>query len=94
MCSPIAAAIKGETAKTKTSETLINDCTNAKVRPLTSSSTSIPIMVKPVTQVIPEKIPKIIVIKIANTKFKTKERVTSKRPEIARDAPNKRRLVN
>jgi hypothetical protein len=50
--------------------------------------------VKPETQATPEKIPKIMVIKIAKTKFNTNERITSKTPEIAKDAPNNLLLVN
>ena len=94
VCSPIAAAINGDIASTSTSETLISDCTNAKVLPLISSSTSNPSMVKPETQATPEKIPKIIVIKIAKTKFKTKDNPTSNIPEIANEAPNNLLLVN
>ena len=66
----------------------------AKVRPRTSSSTSMPSMVNPVTQDIPAKIPKMMVIKIANTRFKTKDRVTKNKPETVREIPNNLLLEN
>ena len=51
-------------------------------------------MVNPVTQEIPAKRPRIIVIKIANTRFNINERVTNKIPEIVKDIPNSRLLEN
>ena len=64
------------------------------MRPRTSSSTSSPNIVNPVTHEIPAKIPRIIVIKIASTRFNINERVTNKIPEIVKDIPNKRLLEN
>ena len=64
------------------------------MRPRTSSSTSSPSMVNPVTQEIPANKPRSTVIKIANTRFNINERVTSKIPEIVKDIPNKRLLEN
>ena len=92
--TPIAAATNGDIARTRANETRIKDCTNANVRPRTSSSTSSPSMVNPVTQEIPANKPRSTVIKIANTRFNINERVTSKIPEIVKDIPNKRLLEN
>ena len=72
----------------------IRDCTKANVRPRTSSLTSIPNIVKPVTHVMPEKAPKMMVIKIDTVKFVISERKIRKNPDVARDAPNKRRREN
>ena len=94
VCSPIAAATKGAIASTRTNETLISDCTKANVRPRTSSSTSKPSIVKPVTQEIPANKPSRMVIKIANTRFSTSDNVTSINPEIVSDTPNNLRLEN
>ena len=90
----MAAATNGEIAKTKTSETLISDWTNANVLPRTSSSTSSPSMVNPVTQEMPENKPSKTVIKIARTRFNTKERITSSNPEIVNEIPNNLLLEN
>ena len=51
-------------------------------------------MVNPVTQEIPAKKPKIMVIKIAKTRFKTKERVTKNSPETVSEIPNNLLLEN
>ena len=53
-----------------------------------------PSMVNPVTQEIPAKIPKIMVTKIASTRFKTKERVTKNSPETVSEIPNNLLLEN
>jgi hypothetical protein len=53
-----------------------------------------PSIVKPVTQVMPEKAPKIMVIKIETVKFVINDRKIRKKPDVARDAPNKRRREN
>jgi hypothetical protein len=53
-----------------------------------------PSIVKPVTQEIPANAPSRTTIKIASTRFRTRESTTSKKLEIARDAPNKRRREN
>ena len=81
-------------AKTATRVMRISDCTNAKVRPRTSSLTSIPNIVKPVTQVIPENAPRIMVIKIDTVKLVISERKIRKKPDVVSDAPNKRRREN
>ena len=72
----------------------ISDCTNAKVRPRTSSFTSIPSIVKPVTQVMPANAPRRMVIKIDTVKFVISERKIRKKPDVVSDAPNKRRREN
>ena len=72
----------------------ISDCTNAKVRPRTSSFTSIPNIVKPVTQVMPANAPRRMVIKIDTVKFVMSERKIRKKPDVVSDAPNKRRREN
>ena len=64
------------------------------MRPRTSSSTSMPSIVNPVTHEIPAKIPKMMVMKIANTRFKTKERVTRNKPETVSEIPNNLLLEN
>ena len=94
MCSPTAAAIKGAIASTATKTTRISDCTNAKVRPRTSFSTSMPNMVKPVTQLIPLNAPKIMVTMMAITKLLISAKATRKKPAIAKEAPNKRLREN
>ena len=53
-----------------------------------------PSMVKPVTQLIPLKAPRIITIKIARTMFGINAKRIKKKPALARDAPNKRRREN
>jgi len=81
-------------AKTATKTTRISDCTNAKVRPRTSFSTSMPSIVKPVTQLIPLNAPRITVTMTAITKLLINASKTRKNPAIAKDAPNKRRREN
>ena len=94
MCSPIAAAIKGAIANTKTNETLMRDCTNANVLPRTSSSTSSPNIVNPVTQEIPENKPSKIVMNIAKTRFSTRDKITKSNPEMVSDIPKTLRREN
>ena len=94
MCWPIEAAINGAIARTPTKTTRIRLCTKAKVRPRTSSATSMPSMVKPVTQVIPLKEPRIITIKTAKTRFGMAASATKKKPLMTREAPKRRRLEN
>ena len=84
----------GAIAKTATKVMRINDCTKAKVRPRTSLLTSMPSMVKPVTQQIPLNAPRITTIKIEITRFAISAKRMRNRPEIAREAPNKRRRLN
>ena len=94
MCSPTAAAIRGAAARTATKTTRTRLCTKAKVRPRTSSATSMPSIVKPVTQVIPLNAPKITTIKTAKTRLGIRASATKKQPLIAREAPNKRLREN
>ena len=51
-------------------------------------------MVNPVTQEMPENKPSKTVIKIARTRFNTKERITSNNPEIVNEIPNNLLLEN
>ena len=91
---PKAAATSGEIAKTATRVMRMSDCTNANVRPRTSSLTSMPSIVKPVTQVMPANAPRNIVIRIETVKFGIAASNTRKKPATANDAPNKRRREN
>ena len=91
---PIVAATIGAAAKTATKVIRIRDCTKAKVRPRISLLTSIPSMVKPVTQQIPLNAPRITTIKIEITRLAISARRIKKKPAIAREAPNKRRREN
>jgi hypothetical protein len=84
----------GAIARTATRVMRMIDCTKAKVRPRTSSWTSIPSMVKPVTQAIPLKAPRIATMVTERTKFEISARRTRKRPDVVRDAPNQRRREN
>ena len=88
------AAMIGEIASTATRVTRIIDCMNANVRPRTSSCTSSPSIVKPVTQQTPEKAPKIITINTANVKFGIAASKTKKDPATVKEAPNSRRREN
>ena len=72
----------------------INDCTKAKVRPRISLLTSMPSIVKPVTQHIPLKAPRITTIKIEITRLAMSANKMRKKPAIASEAPNKRRREN
>ncbi|CAB4643720.1 unannotated protein [freshwater metagenome] len=64
------------------------------MRPRTSSLTSIPSIVKPVTQVIPANAPRMMVIKIETVKFGMRDKKIRKIPDVVREAPNKRRREN
>ena len=88
------AAMIGEIANTATKVTRIIDCINANVRPRTSSCTSRPSIVKPVTQQMPEKAPKIITINTANVKLGIAASKTKNEPAIVSDAPKSRRREN
>ena len=94
VCTPKAAAISGAVARTATRVIRIRDCTKAKVRPRTSSLTSMPSMVKPVTHVIPANAPRMMVIKIETVKFETIERRIRRKPDVVREAPKRRRREN
>ena len=92
--TPKAAAIKGAVAKTATRVMRIIDCTKAKIRPRTSSLTSMPSMVNPVTQVIPANAPRMMVMKIETVKFGISESKIRRRPDVVSDAPKRRRREN
>ena len=81
-------------ARTATKVMRISDCTKAKIRPRTSSWTSMPSMVKPVTHVIPLNAPRMMTIKIERVKFEIAASSTRNTPAVAREAPNKRRREN
>ena len=81
-------------ARTATKVMRIRDCTKAKVRPRISSWTSIPSMVKPVTQAMPLKAPRIVTIMTERTKLEMSARRTRKIPDVVRDAPNSLRREN
>ena len=49
---------------------------------------------KPVTQVIPLKVPRMITVKTAITRLGIRASKTRKKPAVVRDAPNKRRREN
>ena len=84
----------GAAANTATRVMRIKDCTKAKVRPRTSLLTSMPNIVKPVTQQIPLKAPRIMTINIASTRFVISARRIRKKPETAKAAPNNLRREN
>ena len=94
VCRPIAAATAGAMAKTPTKEIRISDCTKAKVRPRTSSSTSSPNIVKPVTHERPAKAPNKTTINRAKTRFVTIAKRRRKTEEMVSDAPKVRRREN
>ena len=94
MCSPIAAAISGEIAKTATNEILTKAWTNAKVRPRISSLTSIPNIVNPLTHETPAKRPITTTTKIAKTKFCKSESTINIEPATVSEAPKSRRREN
>ena len=84
----------GAMARTATKVMRISDCTKAKVRPRISSWTSMPSMVKPVTQAIPLKAPRMATIRMESVRLEIAARRTRKTPDVVRDAPNKRRREN
>ena len=90
----MVAAIIGAVARTATKVMRISDCTKAKVRPRTSSCTSMPSMVKPVTQVMPLKAPRKITMMTESVRFEISANNTRKKPAVEREAPNKRRREN
>ena len=93
-CLPIDAAIIGAIAKTNISEMRINDCTKAKVLPRTSSSTSMPKRVCPVTSESPAKAPTNTVISMASTIFVERARIAKNNEDAVRESPKMRLLEN